>query len=74
MEKLCYLGDTIGARGGAFDSVNMRIRSRWCKLRDLVPLLARRGLSLEAKGRLYSACVRSVIYMKVRLGQVKRKM
>ena len=38
------LGDTIGARWGAFVSVITRTRSRWCKFRDLVPLLASRGL------------------------------
>ena len=31
------------------------------KFRDFVPLFASRGLPLEAKGRLYSMCVRSVM-------------
>ena len=61
MEKLCYLGDTTGAIGGAFDNALTRIRSGWCKLKDLVLLLASRYLALGAKGRLYSACVRSVM-------------
>ena len=30
--------DTIGTRWGAFDSVVTRIRSEWCKLRDLISL------------------------------------
>ena len=37
------------------------LRSGWCKFRYLVPLLAGRGFPLEAKGRLYSACVQSVM-------------
>ena len=61
VEKFCYLGDTIGSRGGAFDSVTARIRSGWNRFRELVPLLASKGLSLAAKGRLYQACVRSVM-------------
>ena len=61
VDKFCYLGDTIGARGGAEDSITARIRSGWNKFRDLVPLLASKGLSLAAKGRLYQACVRSVM-------------
>ena len=31
-ENFSYLGVTIGARGGVFDSVITKIRSRWCKL------------------------------------------
>ena len=56
-----YLDDTIGVRGGAFNSVITRIRNEWCKFRDLVTLLATRGLPLGEKGRLYSACARSVM-------------
>ena len=37
-------GASIGAKRGAANSVIMRIRSRWSKFRDLVPLLASRGL------------------------------
>ena len=61
MEKFCCLGDIIGARGGAFDSVITSISSGWFKFKDLVSMLASRGLSLGAKGRLYSACVRSLV-------------
>ena len=34
VDKFCYLGDTIGARGGAEDSITARIRSGWNKFRD----------------------------------------
>ena len=61
VKKFCYIGDTIGARGGAEDSITGRIRSGWSKFRELVPLLASKGLSLASKGRLYQACVRSVM-------------
>ena len=56
---------TIGAREGAFDNVITRIRSGWCKFKDLVPLLASRGLPLEAKGRLCSTFVRSVMLYEI---------
>ena len=42
-------------------SVITKIRSGWSKFRDLIPLLANRALPLGAKGRLYSACVRSIM-------------
>ena len=61
VEKFCYSGETIGAREGAVDSVMTKIRRGWSKFSDSVPLLATRGLPLEAKGRLYFACVRSVM-------------
>ena len=61
VEEFCYLGDTIGARGGTADSVIRKIRRRWSKFRDLVSFVASRGLPLERKGRLYSACVHSVM-------------
>ena len=57
----CYLGYTIGAREVAVDGVITRTRSGYCKFRDSLPLVASRGLPLGAKGRLYSACVHSVM-------------
>ena len=39
VEKLCYLGDTIGDRGGAADIVITRIRGGWIKFRDSMLLL-----------------------------------
>ena len=60
-ENFCYLGDTIRARGSAFDSAIIRIKSGQNKFRDFVLLLASRGLPLGAKGRLYSGCVGRVM-------------
>ena len=57
VKKLCYLGNKNGARAGAFDSGVTSIRSGWCKFRDLVPLLASRGLPSTPKSRLYSASI-----------------
>ena len=42
VEKFCYPGDTIGARGGVEDSLTARIKSGWNKFRKLLPLLASR--------------------------------
>ena len=61
VEKFCYFGNTIGAGEGAFDSDITVIRGGWCKFRDLVSLLASRGLPLGGKGRLDSASERSVM-------------
>lgn len=61
VDKFCYLGDVIGAGGGAEASSVARIRAGWNKFRELVPLLAPRGMSLHLKGKLYAACVWSVL-------------
>ena len=44
VEKLSYFGDTKGAKVGACDGVITSSRSGWYKFRDLVSLLASRGL------------------------------
>ena len=50
-----------------------RIRSGWIKFRDLVPLLASGGLPLVAKGRLYSACVGSIMLYLSEVWSVKKE-
>ena len=60
VNKFCYLGDVIGAGGGAEASAVARVRSGWRKFRELLPLLTSRG-SLRLKGKLYATCVRSVM-------------
>ena len=50
-----------------------KIRSGWCKLRDLVPLLASRGLPLGAEGRLYSAGVCSLMLYGGKTWPVKKE-
>ncbi|XP_057298413.1 uncharacterized protein LOC130629284 [Hydractinia symbiolongicarpus] len=61
VENFCYLGDMLGSEGGIGRSVTCRIGSAWKKFRELLPLLTSRVLSIEVKGRLYEACVRSVM-------------
>jgi len=59
--KFCYLGDMIGAGGGAEDAVRTRVRCAWGKFNQLSPILAVRGASLKVKGRIYASYVRSVM-------------
>ena len=61
VDSFCYLGDTISAGGGVGGSSVARIRSGWKKFRELLPLLASRVFSLKMKGRVFEACVRSVV-------------
>ena len=61
VKKFCYLGDMIGAGGGSEEASRARVKSAWCKFRQLAQILTKRGASLLMKGKLYSACVRSVM-------------
>ena len=61
VDKLCYLGDMIYAGGGVDTAVSAIIINGWRKFRELLPLLTLKGTSLRLKGKLYAACVRSVM-------------
>ena len=59
--KFCYLGDMVGAGGGAEDASRARVRRAWAKFRELAPILTARGASLKIKGKVYKACVQTVM-------------
>ena len=61
VEAFCYLGDMIGAGGGAEEASRVRVKCAWKKFRELSPILTTRGASLRLKGKIYSTCVRSVM-------------
>ena len=49
VDKFWYLGDMIGAGGGAGESSRARVSSAWAKFRELAPILTNRGASLKVK-------------------------
>ena len=59
VQKFCYLGDTLGPEGGCKEATIARMRSGWKKFHELLPILTNRGISLEAKGWVFAAGVRS---------------
>ena len=59
--KFCYLGDMVGLGGEAEDASRARVRSAWAKFRELAPILTSRGASLKIKGKVYRACVQTVM-------------
>ena len=61
VEMFCYLGDMLSSYGGVEEAVVARVRSGWKKFRELLPVLTTRGFSLRSKGRMYQACVRSIM-------------
>ena len=58
MDKFCYLGDMLAARGGETAAVTARIQSVWKKFCELSPILTWRATPLKVKGKVYDACVR----------------
>jgi len=61
VSKFCYLGDMIAGSGGAEEASIARVRCAWAKFRELSGILTRRGASLKLKGKIYRACVQSVL-------------
>ena len=61
VDKFCYLGDMIGAGGGAEEASRARVRCAWAKFKELAPILTCRGPSLKVKGKVYKACVQRVL-------------
>jgi len=51
MDKFCSFGDMLRVDEDA------GIQIGWNKFRQMVPLLANKGISLIVRGRLYSSCV-----------------
>ena len=61
MYKFCYLGDTLGSGGGVVEAARARVTCAWAKFKEQSPILTVRGASYRIKGRIYSACVQSVL-------------
>jgi len=61
VDSFCYLGDMIGSGGGAEEASRTRVRCAWGKFRELSAILTARGASQRIKGKIYRACVQSVL-------------
>jgi hypothetical protein len=61
VNKFCYLGDMLGRGGGVEEASRARVKCAWAKFNDLSPILTARGYPLRLKGKIYSACVQSVL-------------
>ena len=59
--KFCYLGDTLGAGGGAEEVARARVRCAWAKFKELSSILTAPGASYRIKEKIYKACAQSVL-------------
>ena len=57
VDSFCYLGDMLSAGGGCELACRTRAKYAWRKFMELLPLLARRGVSLKIEGKIYCPCV-----------------
>ena len=73
--KLCYLGDTLGAGGGADKAARAMVRcARSRSYRpSLQPILTARGASYFMNGKMFRACVQSVLTYGTETWAVKAK-
>ena len=71
--KFCYLGDTLGAEGGVEEAARAGVRCAWAKFKEISPILTARGASYRIKGKIYKACVQSVLAYGTDLGDEERK-
>ena len=58
VDNFCYLGDVLDTDGGVESAVTARIRSGWCKFKELSAFLTSKAPALSVKGKVYAACVR----------------
>ena len=61
VSKFCYLGDALGAGGGVDKAARARVQCAWAKFKELSPILTARGASYPIKGKIFRACVQSVL-------------
>ena len=69
VDKFCYLGDVIGAGGGAEESSIARIRSGWMKFRELLSILTSRVLLLPRREEYLKNLSGVLFCMVVKSGQ-----
>ena len=61
VKEFCYLGDLLDTEGSVERAVRMRVAAAWRKWREIASLLLNRAIPLRHRGRVYDACVRSVL-------------
>ena len=61
VDCFCYLGDQIGAGGGAEEACRNRVKNAWMSFSKLRPILTTRGVSLRLRGKFYRMCVQRVM-------------
>jgi len=61
VDRFCYLGDIIESGRGCEEGSRTGVKCAWGKFRELLPILTGRGFSARLKGKIWQACVQSMM-------------
>ena len=61
MQQFVYLGDVLNEGGGCEIAVSRRCHLGWARFNEMASVLCRRRFSWKLRGKVYKACVRSVM-------------
>ena len=61
VKQFCYLGDVLECGGGSEREIRARVGAAWGKWKEIASLLVNRGNPLHHRGKVYEACIRSVM-------------
>ena len=61
VKQFCYLRDVLECGGGSERTIRARVGAAWRKWKEIARLLVNRGILLNHRGKVYEACIRSVI-------------
>ena len=61
VKQFCYLGDLLECGGGSERAIRERVGAAWGKWKEIASLLVNRGILLHHLGKVYEACIRSVM-------------
>ena len=61
VKQFCYLGDVLECGGGSERAIKARVGAAWGKWKEIASLLVNRSIPLHHRGRVYEACIRSVM-------------
>ena len=61
MKQFCYLGDVLECGRGSEKAIRARVGTAWGKWKEIASLLVNRSVPLHHCGKVYEACIRSVM-------------
>lgn len=73
VNKFCFLGDVISVGSGVLDDSLSRVTGGWKKVCEILPVLIYRRWTLHQKGKIYVACVESVMMFDIEIWTLKKK-
>ena len=70
VKQFCYLVEVLECGGGSARAIRARVGAAWGKWKEIASLLVNRGILLHHRGKVYEACIRSVMLYGGRRGHL----